>query len=716
MAAHIRRYAVLVVVLVALLAGCDWQSYMGPLANGFTADQTPAAVTPLTLANIPTLSKKWTAGSGGAVFAQPIVANGTVYWGSSDGYERATDLHGNLRWRTYVGVTTPGGTCFPASVGVASTAMYRTDVTIGTSNAILFVGGGDGNLYALDAETGAVLWATRLGATPDNFVYDSPRYDNGSIYIGVSSYGDCPYTQGKFFKINPVTGAIENTANLTPNGCVGAGVWGSAAIDDTTDGGVAYVVTGNYPSCPQGRPFGEAIVEVSLADLHIVDSWAIPPAEQIFDGDFGSSPNLFTATINGTKENVVGVVSKNGIYYAFARDAIGSGPVWETRIATGGAAPLNGHGTIATGAWDSVNHRLYLAGDAVTIAGTACKGSISAVNPNDGSFLWRDCLNDGWVMGAVTAAAKGFAIVGEGTHLIIVNTSNGQILWNYTGPGKFQGPATLANGVIYATDNVGNLSAFAPAPAIAVPLPPPNSGYWMLGADGVVYPFGGAAHFAGSVPHATAMTPRRDGKGYWVVDSRGHVFTYGTPYKGGAPALAPFEIITTIAATPSNNGYWLISNRGRVFPFGDAKFLGDMSKVRLNGPVVASVATPTGHGYYMVGTDGGIFTFGDAHFRGSMASVHLNKPIVGLSPTPNNAGYWLVASDGGVFAFNAPFRGSMGGTRLNKPVNGLVAFGNGYLMVASDGGIFDFSNKPFFGSLAGRHLSAPIIGVAAFST
>ncbi|HEV7523668.1 MAG TPA: hypothetical protein VGP92_01800 [Acidimicrobiia bacterium] len=245
----------------------------------------------------------------------------------------------------------------------------------------------------------------------------------------------------------------------------------------------------------------------------------------------------------------------------------------------------------------------------------------------------------------------------------------------------------------------------------------PRVGYWMLGSDGRVYPFGGAVGFPGSVAGAVAMAPRHDGKGYWVVDFLGHVFTYGTAkFFGGAPALGSGEFVSTISATPSGGGYWLFTNKGRAFAFGNASSFGDMSGAALNGPIVASVATPTGHGYYMVGSDGGIFCFGDARFHGSTGGLHLNKPVVGISPTADGKGYWLVGSDGGVFAFNAPFRGSMGGTPLNQSVDGLVAFGNGYLMAAADGGVFDFSNKPFLGSLANNPPSAPIIGLAAFTT
>jgi trimeric autotransporter adhesin len=244
-----------------------------------------------------------------------------------------------------------------------------------------------------------------------------------------------------------------------------------------------------------------------------------------------------------------------------------------------------------------------------------------------------------------------------------------------------------------------------------------RSGYWLLAADGLVYPFGDATHLGDVNGPAVAIAPRRDGRGYWTVDSAGKVHGFGTAQlHGGSPSLEPGEAFSTIAATPSGNGYWLFTTAGRAMAYGDAQFHGDLARTILNGPIVASIATPTGHGYYMVATDGGVFTFGDARFHGSTGDLHLNAPVVGISPTPDNAGYWLVASDGGVFAFDAPVRGSMGATHLNKPVKGLGAYGDGYLMVANDGGVFDFSNTPFVGSLADNPRPAPILGIAAFTS
>jgi fibronectin type III domain protein/carboxypeptidase family protein len=245
------------------------------------------------------------------------------------------------------------------------------------------------------------------------------------------------------------------------------------------------------------------------------------------------------------------------------------------------------------------------------------------------------------------------------------------------------------------------------------------SGYWMVGADGRVYPFGEARHLgepSEELGSATAvdLEPTPAGEGYWVLDDQGRVFAYGDALRlGDAKLLGAGERATSLSATPSGRGYWVFTTTGRVLSFGDAAFFGDMSSVRLNGAVLDSVATPSGRGYYMVAADGGVFTFGDARFSGSMGNHRLNAPVQSLVPDGDGDGYWLVSSDGGIFAFDAPFRGSMGDTRLNRPVTGMVRFGDGYLMVGEDGGIFNFSDKAFHGSLGDNPPERPVVAVAA---
>jgi ribosomal protein L24E len=252
----------------------------------------------------------------------------------------------------------------------------------------------------------------------------------------------------------------------------------------------------------------------------------------------------------------------------------------------------------------------------------------------------------------------------------------------------------------------------------------------MIGADGAVYAFGHAQQCGaptifldlGEFGADVISTP--DGLGYWTLNGEDEVELFACPnmpildqdsYEGtNFFTLLPGERAISMSSLPDGRGYWVFTNRGRALAFGRAQWYGDMSHVRLNGPVVGSVGTPSGHGYYMVASDGGIFSFGDARFHGSMGAAHLNKPVRSMAPTPNGRGYWLVASDGGIFAFAAPFYGSMGSTRLNKPVVGIVpsATGHGYMMVASDGGIFTFGDVGFYGSLGGHPPLFPITAVS----
>jgi hypothetical protein len=256
-----------------------------------------------------------------------------------------------------------------------------------------------------------------------------------------------------------------------------------------------------------------------------------------------------------------------------------------------------------------------------------------------------------------------------------------------------------------------------PVTTTTAPPPPARSGYWMVTENGDVYAFGDAAHHgnSGLRSQVVDIEPTPSGHGYWIVDAYGNVTTHGdaTASPRAAPALAPYEAVTSLSSAGAAGGYWLFTSRGRVLAYDGAPSFGDMGATALNGPVLDSIATPSGRGYYLVAADGGIFTFGDAVFHGSMGDTRLNAPVQSLVPDGDGAGYWLVAEDGGIFAFTADFFGSMGDTRLNRPVTGMVADGSaGYLMVAEDGGIFSFGTARFHGSLGANPPSRPVVAVA----
>lgn len=171
-----------------------------------------------------------------------------------------------------------------------------------------------------------------------------------SVYIGVSSFGDCPLVQGRFFRISVTTGAIESTFNAVPNGCTGVGIWASPALDAAA--GTIYLATGNDGGCSSPEPLSEAIVEIRASNLGLLNSWSVPVGARNADSDFGATPILFSVPAShGHATEMVGAVNKNGIFYAFKAGHLRNGPVWEEQISNGGQGPQYGQGDIAPAAW-----------------------------------------------------------------------------------------------------------------------------------------------------------------------------------------------------------------------------------------------------------------------------------------------------------------------------------------------------------------------------
>lgn len=432
-----------------------WTAYMGSNARtSYNPNET--TITPATA---PNLKLHWKHSDQHHVFTQPILANGYVYWGAYDGYEYASDpATGNVVWKTYVGMVVSA--CTGKAMGPTSTAAAVTENVNGTPTSVLILGGGDAHVYMLNALTGAVIWSTSLGDSSITFLWDSPAVYNGSVYIGIAGFGDCPppKVQGQFFQLNATTGAIQNTFAIVPSGCTGAGVWGSPAIDEQT--GTIFFGTANAGTCATTESMQESIVSLSASNLTLLGTWEIKQL-QAADIDFGTTPTLFSATISGVNRQLVGLADKNGVYYAFDRSNVSAGPVWISKLANGGSSPTTG--TISSSAWDGTN--IYAAGGKTTINGVTCAGSLRALNPSTGAVVFQTCLSTGPVLGSVMAV-PGLVVVGANATLDVIATGGaqaGQVVYAYTDPATtsyFKGAATIANGVIYVGDWNGHLDAF----------------------------------------------------------------------------------------------------------------------------------------------------------------------------------------------------------------------------------------------------------------
>ncbi len=531
-------------VVIPLKVG-DMVTYLG--SNARTSFD--AVEKRITVARAPNLVESWSLdGRGSYVSTQPIVVNGVVYWGDYNGYEHATSAAtGKDLWSRYLGSYYAGSSgnptyCTPDQMGVVGSPAVA-DVS---GRVLLFVPGGgsmsgtSGALYffALDASTGQVVWQTGVGNAPADTLWSSPALYKGSIYEGVAGQGGCPnHTASRLLKLDAATGASQASLTLVPDGCTGGDVWGSPTIDEAA--GTVYIATGDQDNrCLGKEPDAQAVVEVSAADFKYIGSWHLFEASDM-DHDFGSTPTLFT----GGGRPLVGVVNKNGIFYAFARDHLSAGPVWTYKVASPGlASPEVGDGSVSPAAWDGAT--LYVAGG--TSVNKKCQGTLEALHPDTGKVKWSDCL-PGFVLPAVVAA-PGIVVVGASSHLMVINANTGAVLWKWLDPRgtPFWSAPTIANGVLYAA----------------------NSGWAEPGRSwgpGRLYAFTVGSH---PVPTPTAV-PSVCPRGWSCLDI-------------GSPSVPASDVL--------RNGTWtVISGGGDIWGTGD-QFHFDYTTVRGDTDVSAQVS------------------------------------------------------------------------------------------------------------------------------
>jgi len=128
---------------------------------------------------------RWKFATHGRVTASPAVAQGSVYVGSFDGNFYALDAaSGALRWK----FATEGERRFAAphlhgAEPAAETMPDPFDLFLSSpviSGNTVYFGSGDGNVYALDAASGALRWKFHTG----NVVHASPALAAGTLYVG----------------------------------------------------------------------------------------------------------------------------------------------------------------------------------------------------------------------------------------------------------------------------------------------------------------------------------------------------------------------------------------------------------------------------------------------------------------------------------------------------------------------------------------------------
>ena len=489
--------------------GGAWPKYLHD--NGGSGFSLDGGITATTAPNLKPLGG-WPLALGATISAQPVLANNLLYVGAWDGNEYAITPSGGIKWKRFLGITTKGKACqYP--IGIAGTPVVATMTTGGSTRSVLYVGGG-GNadaaghtisggtaqLFALDALTGEVVWHTPLASSPDHFIWSSPALYRGSIYVGVSAVADCPLIQGQLVALDASTGKVQHTANMVPDGCAGASIWGSPTVDEVD--GAVYVATGNPEPCSlfgpqvgtalrpkraaataglallglllagfawsrpsiraifwagvgigvlglagtsllvvgphiaQPEPYGQAVVKLSAADLRVMGHWKIPQAESVFDSDFGSTPTLFAGTVTPGGAERRLVGVANKNGIYYVFD--------RASLDKGPVARLRiaTGGNPPTGGNGSISpsafdgSRLYVGGGHIAVNGQVVPGTVSAFDPN---ALQSPTWRTAISSGPVlgaVSAAPGILVLGAGSMMVVLDADHGTPL--------FQAPAAPA--------------------------------------------------------------------------------------------------------------------------------------------------------------------------------------------------------------------------------------------------------------------------------
>jgi uncharacterized repeat protein (TIGR01451 family) len=139
--------------------------------------------TVLGVGNVGSLKLKWKSPdtTKGIMEAPPAVVNGVVYFGSSGNVFALNASTGAVLWNFVAA----------GQVSTSAPAVANGVVYIGSENGF----GGVGNMYALSASTGAKLWSFTTGSP----MFSSPTVANGVVYI--TSF------DGSAYALNAVTGA-----------------------------------------------------------------------------------------------------------------------------------------------------------------------------------------------------------------------------------------------------------------------------------------------------------------------------------------------------------------------------------------------------------------------------------------------------------------------------------------------------------------------------
>lgn len=286
----------------------------------------------------------WSSRLDGAVTAQPLVVHRVRTAGrrrtlvlvvTEHGQVAALDARtGRIVWRHRVAERSIAPNCQASPDGrFGVTATPVVDRRTGR----VYVVDADGWAWALRLATGRVAagWPARVGSRPADFVWSALTLARGRLYVPIASMCDAGHYQGGVVGISvrhPSRSVRWDTTGGTP--AYGGGIWGwgGASVDGR---GRLYVATGN--SLGQGGEAvggAESVVQLTARLTVLEANDPLLPPFRTADRDFGTTPVLVRR--RGCPPGLV-AINKDGELFLYDRSSIAGGP--RQRLAVAGDSP-----------------------------------------------------------------------------------------------------------------------------------------------------------------------------------------------------------------------------------------------------------------------------------------------------------------------------------------------------------------------------------------
>jgi outer membrane protein assembly factor BamB len=450
-------------------AGADLTTFgFGNARLGSTPSHV--GISPATAAR---LKLAWRTKVGGAVNGQPVIADGVrvgrrvrnlMFVGTGHGQVVALDASsGSVVWRRNVGARRITPDCDASPDGVFG--VYGT-LAIDRSAGRVYAVDANGRAWAFQLGSGKVVagWPVSTRSAAGEFVWGALTLSRGWLYVAVASLCDLGDYNGGIVAIN-LGHPAQTLRWLTVPGALtaefGGGIWGWGGVSVDHRTGDVYAATGNsLPiSAPEDEGYSEAVVR--LSSRLVLEQYDKPlhPPFKSFDRDFGTTPVLIDA--RGCPAQTV-AINKDGELFLYDRDAVSAGPRQRIWVASPtGVVPLYG-----VPAFDPATRTLVLTSPS-TPSTHGLRVGIQALTLTSRcrfAVRWSRPF-DPPSAGSAPTIAGGVIYLSSGRtgFLHALRLSDGRELWSWSTNQQTFAALAIDHGTVFDADWAGQVWAFRPA-------------------------------------------------------------------------------------------------------------------------------------------------------------------------------------------------------------------------------------------------------------